>query len=496
MPEHYDLIIRGGTVYDGSGGPGVRADVGVQGETIATVGDLTEATGGDEVDASGHAVVPGFIDVHSHDDTLVLVEPDVVGKTMQGVTTVVVGNCGSGVVPYESARNGLLRSLDVPDDFPTWSSYPEYLDAIDNNRPSLNVAALVGHGTLRTGAMGGARQKRAPSDDELAQMGAWLAEGLEGGAVGVSTGLIYEPGRYTETDELIAMAKECGRLGGLYASHIRGEGETLLDSVAEAIRIGEEAGCAVQISHHKATGEANWGRVTESLALISEARSGGLDVTVDQYPYIASSTGLAAIALNAREGKGNAMSGDGIFIASAPATPEHEGKYLSQIADELDLPLDDAVDKLLDQNDRAVTIVMFGMDEADVRTVMRHELTMIGTDGLGWGSRPHPRHFGTYPRILEKYVREEGVITLEAAIHKMSGMPAEKFKLNERGFVREGLAADLVVFDPATIADRATYEDPRNAPTGMPHVIVNGVAVVRDGEHTHARSGRALRRGG
>ena len=329
MPEHYDLIIRGGTVYDGSGAPGVRADVGVQSETIATVGDLAEAPGGEEVDASGQAVVPGFIDVHSHDDTLVLVEPDVVGKTMQGVTTVVVGNCGSGVVPYENARNGLLRALDVPDDFPTWSSYPKYLDAIDNNRPSLNVAALVGHGTLRTGAMGGASEKRAPSAGELAQMRAWLAEGLEGGAVGVSTGLIYEPGRYTETEELIAVAKECGRLGGLYASHIRGEGETLLDAVAEAIRIGEEAGCAVQISHHKVTGEANWGRVTESLALISEARSRGLDVTVDQYPYIASSTGLAAIAMNAREGTGSAMTGEGIFIASAPGTPSRRSRMNS-----------------------------------------------------------------------------------------------------------------------------------------------------------------------
>ena len=496
MPEHYDLIIRGGTVYDGGGGPGLRADVGVQGATIATVGDLADATGGEEIDATGHAVVPGFIDVHSHDDVLVLVEPDVTGKTMQGVTTVVVGNCGSGVVPYARARDGLLRSLDVPDDFPTWSSYPEYLDVIDSHPPSLNVAALVGHGTLRIGAMGGARERRAPTEDEMTQMRAWLAEGLEGGAVGVSTGLIYEPGRYTETAELIEMAKQCARLGGLYASHIRGEGETLLEAVAEAIRIGEEAGCPVQISHHKASGEANWGLVNDSLALIDEARSRGLDLTVDQYPYIASSTGLAAIALNAREGTGNAIDGEGIFIASARGTPEHEGKYLSQIADELDLPVDAVVDRLLDENGRAVTIVIFGMDEADVRTVMRHELTMIGTDGLGWGSKPHPRHFGTYPRILQHYVREEGVITLEAAIHKMSGMPAEKFRLDDRGFVRAGLAADLVVFDPATVTDHATYEDPRNAPSGMPHVIVNGVAVVRDGEHTHARAGRALRRGG
>ncbi|MEE8422344.1 MAG: D-aminoacylase [Dehalococcoidia bacterium] len=495
MPEQYDLIIRDGTVYDGSGAPGIDADVGVRGDVIAAVGDLGDATGGEEIAAAGHAVVPGFIDVHSHDDNLVLVEPDVTGKTMQGVTTVVVGNCGSGVVPYQRARDGLMRALDVPEDFPTWSSYPEYLDVIDAHPPSLNVATLVGHGTLRSGAMGGPGERRPPSADELTRMRAWLAEGLEAGAVGVSTGLIYEPGRYTETEELIEMARECARIGGLYASHIRGEGGTLLDAVSEAIRIGEEAGCPVEISHHKATGEANWGRVKDSLALIEQARSRGLDVTADQYPYIASSTGLAAIALNARE-SGAGLRGETIFIASAPRTPEHEGKYLSAIADELDLPLEDAIDRLLGDNSRTVTIVAFGMDEADVRTVLRHESTMIGTDGLGWGSRPHPRHFGTYPRILAHYVREEGVLTLEEAIHKMTGMPAQKFRLTDRGHVREGFAADLVVFDPSAIVDNATYEDPRNAPTAMPHVFVNGAAVVRDGEHTHARVGRALRRGG
>ena len=239
MPAQHDLIIRNGTVYDGSGGPGMRADVGVRGDLIAAVGDLADATGGEEIDASGQAVVPGFIDVHSHDDMLVLVEPDVTGKTMQGVTTVVVGNCGSGVVPYQRARDGLMRALDVPDEFPTWSSYPQYLDVLDAHAPSLNVAVLVGHGTLRSGAMGGPAEQRPPSAEELVQMRGWLAEGLEAGAVGVSTGLIYEPGRYTETAELIEMAKECGRIGGLYASHIRGEGATLLDAVSEAIRIGD-----------------------------------------------------------------------------------------------------------------------------------------------------------------------------------------------------------------------------------------------------------------
>ena len=494
MAERYDLIIRGGTVYDGGGAAGVRADVAARDGMIARVGDLGEATGGQEIDATGLAVTPGFIDVHSHDDTLVLVDPDMAAKTMQGVTTVVVGNCGSGVVPYDLARERLARNVELPAAFPRWSGYSQYLDVIDRVRPSLNVAALVGHGTLRAGAMGGAGERREPDGAELERMRAWLVDGLEAGAVGMSTGLIYEPGRYSTTEELVALANECGRIGGLYASHIRGEGATLLDSVGEAIRIGEEAGCPVQISHHKATGEANWGRVNDSLALIERARSRGLDVTADQYPYTASSTGLAAIALNAREGRSEPLRGERIVVASARRSPQHEGKHLAQIADELDLPLDQAVDRLLEENDRSVTIIAFGMDETDVRTVMRHETTMIGTDGLAWGSNPHPRHFGTYPRILQHYVREQGVLVLEQALRKMSGMPAEKFRLRDRGFVREGMAADLVLFDPAQVTDRATYEDPRNAPSGMPYVFVNGVAVVRDGEHTHARAGRALRR--
>lgn len=499
MPESYDLVIRGAIVYDGSGAPGVHADVGVRGDRITAVGDV-EGHAIEEIDAAGLALAPGFIDVHSHDDVLVLLRPDVESKTMQGVTSVVVGNCGSGVVPYVAVTERFAARVALPPDFPTWSSYGEYLDVIDRQPPSLNVATLVGHGSLRYGVMG--VEARPPASAELEQMRAWLVEGLEAGAVGLATGLIYEPGRYAETEEIITLARECGRRGGLYASHMRNEAAGLLDSIRETIRIGEEGGCPVQISHHKASGRENWGRVRDSLGLIEDARARGLDVTADQYPYTAGSTSLFAVVQNgalrgdaAGSGIGTVRAED-IFIAAARGHPEYEGRSVADLAEQWDLPAEQAADRLLDEEGQGLTVVIFMMDEADVRTVLAHPTTMIGTDGLDNGSKPHPRAFGTYPRILGHYVRDEGVLPLETAIHKMSGMPAEKFRLSGRGVIREGAFADLVLFDPRTVRDQASYEEPRLAPAGMPYVFVNGVAVVREGEHTHARAGRVLRRGG
>jgi N-acyl-D-aspartate/D-glutamate deacylase len=346
---------------------------------------------------------------------------------------------------------------------------------------------------MRAGAMGGAGERRPPTEDETARIRAWLREGLEAGAVGMSTGLIYEPGRYTTTDELAMIARECADFGALYASHTRNEGAAVLEAHAEAMEIGRRAGIAVQISHHKASGEANWGRVVESIAQIVEARDRGEDVTADQYPYTASSTRLAAIAQNAREAGGE-MTGESIIVASCTGHEEWEGKTLAQLAEDFDLPVDQAADRITDAVP-ATLIVAHGMSEDDVRTVLAHPTTMVGTDGLGYGSKPHPRHFGTYPRILGRYVREEGVLSLEDAIHKMTGMPAAKFDLPGRGVIAEGAVADLVLFDPDTVAEVSTYEDPRRAPLGMPHVFVNGVAVVRDGDHTHARAGRPVLRG-
>jgi N-acyl-D-amino-acid deacylase len=317
--------------------------------------------------------------------------------------------------------------------------------------------------------------------------------------VGLSTGLVYEPGRYASTEEVADLAKVVGKYGGLYVSHMRDEGAGLLDSVRETLHIGEVSGCGVEISHHKAVGSDNWGQVTHSLAMIEEAVAKGHDATADQYPYTARSTMLFALVQNGTfgAGDGGAMGRSEpseVLLCSVPGRAEYEGRTLQSFVEEYDLPGEKAANRLLRDVSPDILVAAFGMDEGDVRMVMAHSSTMIGTDGLDRGSKPHPRAWGTYPRVLGKYVREEGVISLENAIYKMTGMPAGKFGIAGRGLVKEGFFADLALFDPETVIDGASYEDPRVGPTGIPHVIVNGQFAVRDGEHEGSRSGRALRR--
>jgi N-acyl-D-amino-acid deacylase len=495
--DTYDLVIRGGTVYDGSGAPGAKADVGVRGDRITSVGPI-DARGARELDATGMAVSPGFIDVHTHDDFAVLLEPEMPFKVMQGVTTDVVGNCGSGIVPFEA---GLIRFRRFhPDASPEpWDGFGGYLERVEATHPSLNVAVLMGHGSLRRGAMDLA--ERPPTTAELDRMRAWVREGVTAGAVGLSTGLIYEPGRYAATEELIALARELGGpSGGLYATHMRNEAEGLLDAVREAIRIGEEGGVPVQISHHKASGRGNWGRVHDSLRLIEQARARGVDVTADQYPYTAGSTSFAAVVQNGAfrgdsPGGLGQLGADQVLIATAPTHAEWEGKTLAALAEAWAVPVADAVERVLAGESDQCFVVLFTIGEDDVRTVLAHPTTMIGSDGVPSGGKPHPRLYGCFPRVLGRYVREERVLDLATAIHRMTGMAAAKFRLAGRGAIRPGAFADLVVFDPARIADAATYDDPRRFPIGIRAVCVNGVEVARDGRHTGARPGRALRRG-
>jgi N-acyl-D-aspartate/D-glutamate deacylase len=491
-----DLVIRGGLVYDGSGAPGVVADVGVRGDRIAAVGAI-EGRGATELDATGLAVAPGFIDVHSHDDFAVLLEPEMSFKVMQGVTTDVVGNCGSGVVPFEPALRRFSRMHPGVNPAP-WDGFAGYLARVAEARPALNVAVLMGHGTLRSGAMGG--EPRAPGPAELEAMRAGVREGVAAGAVGLSTGLIYEPGRYARTEEIVALARELGGpAGGLYATHMRSEAAGLLDAVREAIRIGEEAGVPVQISHHKASGRDNWGRVRESLRLIDDARARGLDVTADQYPYTAGSTSFAAVVQNGAfrkdspGGLGQLTAAD-VLIASAPAHPAWEGLTLAALAGTWSLSPEDAAERLVREEGEACFVCIFTISEDDIRTVLAHPSTMIGSDGVPAGSKPHPRLYGCFPRILGRYVREQAVLDLPTAIHRMTGMSAAKFRLAGRGLVRAGAFADLVVFDPTRVADVATFEDPRRFPVGIRAVYVNGIAVARDGIPTGARPGRALQR--
>ncbi|MEX2245539.1 MAG: D-aminoacylase [Dehalococcoidia bacterium] len=492
MPT-YDLIIRNASIVDGTGAPARNGDVAISGDRIEAVGDVSgEATR--EIDAGGHTVAPGFIDVHAHDDAAVIRDPRVDFKLMQGVTTDVTGNCGAGVAPasdefrryFPAGFGAIMGEMDLP-----WSTTAEYFAAVDAAHPACNVAAYVPHGVLRYNAMG--LERREPSEGELARMSELLEEGMQAGAIGMSTGLIYVPGTYAKTPELVELARVVAKHGGIYTSHIRNEGAGVLDAVGEAISIGEQAGCGVQISHHKSSGPGAEGLTKKSLPFMAEARARGVDVTIDVYPYIASSSSLAAMFRVGREAMFESVPA---IIASVKYNHEkYEGKYISDIAAELDLPVGEAVRKVLADEENTPSVIMFVMDAADVRRVVMDEHCMVGSDGLPTEGKPHPRLYGTFPRVLQQYVREEGVLTLEDAVRKMTSLPARKHRLHERGELRPGWSADIVVFDPATIADVATYQDPRQHPPGIDYVIVNGQVAAEGGRQTDARAGRMLRRG-
>ncbi len=489
MPEKpYDLLIRGGTVVDGTGSPGVRADVAVEGKRIAAIGDLAGEPAAREIDAAGRIVAPGFIDVHSHDDAAVLTTP-MDFKLLQGVTTDIVGNCGAGIAPHNPER-GLVPAISMvlgDTGEARWRSFGEYMAEVERAQPAINVACLVPHGVVRYVTIG--IDTRVPTAGELDEMREHVREGMAAGAVGLSTGLIYPPGRFAKTEEIIECAKEAAAQGGLYVSHIRDEGERLMEAVEEAVRIGAGAGLPAQISHHKASGDKSWGRTQDSISYIEERRAAGQDVTFDVYPYTAASTVLSAFIAQP-EG----ADPDTVLLASVPGRPELEGKTLREAAEELDLPVEDATTSILRDAPGAVAI-FFTMDEADVQRVVSHEMCMIGSDGIPTpGGKPHPRLYGTFPRVLQKYVREERLLTLEEGVRKMTSLPARRFKLGRRGELREGWCADIVVFDADKIADVATYEEPRQYPAGIDYVIVNGTVAAENGRQAERHAGTLVRR--
>ena len=531
MSELFDLKIEGATVIDGTGRAGSRADVGIQGERIAAVGDLSRDRGARVLNAAGRALTPGFIDMHSHSDWRLWGNRRAESKIRQGVTTEVVGNCGFSPAPTSTAFLEEMRrfALYVPAgmDF-AWRSFGEYLRAFDREGIALNVVPLVGHGTLRVAAMGFAR--RAPTADELAAMQRMMDEAMEEGAWGLSTGLIYAPGSYATTDEIVAIAKVAARQRGFYASHIRGEGATLLDAVTEAIGVGREGDLPVQISHVKAAGRPNWGKVADALALIDAARAEGLDVTGDVYPYTASSTSLRTLlpdwvleggvdqmlariedpAVRGRirteleapvtgQSLLDRIGWDNVMIAWCPARKDAEGRRIAELAAARKLDPLDAVFELLRDARGVASMILFQLDEADLRRALSHPHVMIGSDGSALATsgemsagKPHPRSYGTFPRVLGEYVREQRVLSLPEAVHKMTGLPARRLGLRDRGVIRVGARADLVLFDPRRIADLATFEDPHRYPAGIEHVLVNGSIVVKDGEHTGSLPGRLL----
>ena len=496
------------------------------------IGDLSRETAGRTLTVSGKVLAPGFIDMHSHSDWRLWANRRAESKVRQGVTTEVVGNCGFSPAPVVAEHLDDLRgfALYLPKamDF-RWRSMGEYLDAFDADGLGVNVVQLVGHGALRIAAMGFAR--RAPTATEMTTMTRLLAQALDAGAWGLSTGLIYAPGSYATTDELVTLARTAARGRGLYASHIRGEGAMLLDAINEAIHIGREAELSVQVSHLKAAGRPNWGKVTSALALIDEACAAGLDVQADVYPYTASSTtlrtllpdwalegGVAAMIERLRSAEvrerirreleapetGQSLldrvGWQNIMIAYCARRKDAEGKRLSDLGAARGMdPLDAALELIVDEAGKA-SVILFQLDEQDLRQALAHPRVMIGSDGSALAvhgelseGKPHPRSYGTFPRVLGEYAREQRLLSLQEAVHKMTGLPARRLGLRDRGVVRAGARADLVVFDPKRVTDRATYEAPHRYPEGIEHVLVNGRFVIKDGEHTGSLPGRVLR---
>lgn len=477
-----DLIIRDACVLDGTGAPRFRADVGVTGDRIAAMGDLGGASAEREVLAAGRALAPGFIDAHTHDDRAVLCGPAcMLCKMSQGATTVVVGNCGISLSPARMASRP-VPPLDLLGDESWWvfGSFGEYAERLARDPAPVNTVALIGHMSLRVEAMGGDTQRPA-SDAEAERMRRRLAESLAEGASGFSTGLWYPPNMHAPTEEVIAVAQALREAGGMYVTHMRDEGEGVLDSIEETLRIGREAGAPVVISHHKCAMPENYGRSAETLPRI-DAAAMRQRVDFDVYPYAAGSTVLMPDRV--REDVP-------VKITWSVPHPEAAGRMLDELAREWNLPLKQAAERLLPAG-----AIMFQMDEADVRRILAHGRSMIGSDGLPHDSFPHPRLWGTFPRVLGHYARDLGLFSLETAVHKMTGRTAEVFGLVDRGVIRPGAYADLVLFDPDTVRDAATFEQPTLPAEGIVETWVNGQSAYVHGQGaSEARAGRLLTRG-
>ncbi len=477
MAFEFDLVVAGGTVIDGTRAPRFDADVGVAAGRIAAVGDLAVRPARRRIDARGRIVAPGFIDAHTHDDIALLRQPGMDFKASQGVTTVVTGNCGispAPLLPDTPAPPPI--SLAVDGAGARFASFGAYLDALRARPAALNVAPLVGHTTLRARCV--ADLGRAAGDAEIAAMQAHVREALAAGAFGVSTGTYYPPAAAATTEEIIEVCRPLTGSGGVFATHMRDEQDAVLASLQETFRIGRELGVPVVVSHHKVTGARNHGRSVQTLAAIDAARRCQC-VALDCYPYTAGSTMLHDDPVRL-EGR--------VLIAHSEPEPRMAGRELDEIAREWGCSKLDAVRRL-----QPASAIYFMMDEADVQRILAYEPTMIGSDGIPLGDKPHPRLWGTFPRVLGHYSRGLMLFPLETAVWKMTGLTAANFGLEGRGTIAEGAWADLVVFDPDAVIDTATYEDPQRPAAGIDTVVVNGVPVWQAGQGTGARPGQVLR---
>jgi len=539
-----DLLIKGGIIYDGTGKEPFEADIGIAGDRIAVISKKIGAKGSrgqgfkaeKTIDAKGLAVSPGFIDTHAHSDFTLLADPRAEGKILQGVTTEINGNCGLSAAPlYAKAfkhREKDLRELGIKE---RWSTFKEYFRILEQKGIALNFVTLTGHGNIRASVIGYADKKSGAA--ELKMMNSLLKKAVDTGAVGLSTGLIYPPGIYSDTEELISLAKVLPPLrpplarggwgGGIYTSHMRSEGKGLIESIKEIIRIGEDAKIKVHISHIKTSGKENWHKIGTAISLIEEARKRGVRVTCDRYPYTASSTDLDTIlpswTYNGGAGQElKRLKNSGIqkrikkeILSSHPDADYWrsvrissvtlqdnkwmEGRTLSYISQKMDKSPADALFHILKMERLRVGAIFSSMSEDNLRRFLSLPYAMIGSDssarsrsGLTREGKPHPRGFGSFPRFLGKYVRDEKLMGMSEAIHKITMLPSETFRIDNRGVIKKGAFADIVVFDPAKIIDMATFKKPFLKPAGIHYVIVNGETVVREGECTGERAGRVL----
>jgi len=529
----FDILIRGGRIIDGSGAPGAVGDLGIGDGRIAAIAPSLHGAATKTIDAGGLAVAPGFIDVKTHSDFTLPINPKAESKVRQGVTTEIIGHCGFSVAPVLPGKADLLRDYLSPS--APWlpfreMGFPEYLDTFPAT--AVNAGMLVGHNTLRLMVMG--MEARPPTPDELQRMSALLEQALDAGALGLSSGLFTAPGSYAQPEEMIALCNVVKRHNGAYFTHLRDESNGVLDALAEAIEIAEVCGIHVEVVHFKCSGMDNWGKTARALEMIEKARSRGLDVDCDFYPYTAGSNPLknilpqwvqaggvdamlARLALPetrekiradiARDGLNNwgrIPSWDCVQISVSPHTPQYAGRTIAALAAEAG---QDPVDRLCDYliaDKGATRVLITSISEDDIDDLVRSRSALVGSDGncvatYGTVSQglPHPRFYGTFPKVLSRYVRDRALLPLEAAVHKMTGATARALKLKDRGLLREGYRADVTIFDPDDFRDRATYADPHQYPSGpRTTVLVNGTMVVDNAVHTGALPGSVLRRSG
>ncbi|MEJ2634382.1 MAG: D-aminoacylase [Calditrichia bacterium] len=529
LNNRFNVIIKNGLIIDGAGGPAVLQDIGITGDRIAAIGDLKDAAADTIIDADGMAVSPGFIDIHTHTDIELLVNPDGEGKIRQGITTEVSGNCGYSPFPLNDADYSELDAaiFEKYGFHINWKEIGGFLEALEENGISLNYATFTGHGNLRAFVMG--KNDAQPTPEQMKSMKDVLARSMEKGSLGLSSGLEYAPGSYAKTEELIELSRVAAKRGGVYATHMRNEDDRVEEAVREALRICREAEVSLQISHLKACNKVNWYKADSLIRMIEDASQSGLPVHADRYPYTAWSTGLSSLLpLWSRQGdtedvlarlndpkllpkireyadtRSKNIGGWDRFLINSCYSPENkkfEGKSIEECAGMTNKTPFEFVRQLLIEEKNRVDITGFAMDEGNLKKVLASPLVMIGSDGsvaAPYGplsrSKPHPRYYGTFPRVLGKYSREEKVFDLPTAVKKMTSMPAEKLGLKGRGRLREGYFADVVVFNPETVIDRATYIEPHQYPAGIEYVLVNGKITIAKGEHTGAHAGSVLRK--